>query len=140
MRRLAATFNTMAARLEALVHGHRAMMADVSHQLRTPLAALRLRLDLLAQDSDEATAAELAGAQEEIARLSRLVNGLLAVARAEHVTAGAGPGQRRGWSADRAAAWRPAAEERGVIAEPPSARRRLIALAATGTWSRSWTT
>ncbi len=73
----------MAGRLEALVHGNRAMMADVSHQLRTPLAALRLRLDLLAADADEATAAELAGAQGEIARLSRLVDGLLAVARAE---------------------------------------------------------
>src|SRR5690349_14412947 len=53
VRRLASTFNTMAGRLEALVHGNRAMMADVSHQLRTPLAALRLRLDLLAADADE---------------------------------------------------------------------------------------
>ncbi|MGH3410050.1 MAG: HAMP domain-containing protein, partial [Streptosporangiaceae bacterium] len=44
VRRLSATFNTMAARLESLVHGHRALMADVSHQVRTPLAALRLRL------------------------------------------------------------------------------------------------
>ena len=33
----ASTFNTMAARLEALIHGNRAMVADVSHQLRTPL-------------------------------------------------------------------------------------------------------
>ena len=43
LRRLATTFNTMAGRLEALVHGNRAVIADVSHQLRTPLAALRLR-------------------------------------------------------------------------------------------------
>src|SRR6202042_3988023 len=69
LRRMAATFNMMAGRLEALVHGHRAMLADASHQLRTP-----------------ATAAELAGAQEEIARLSRLVDGLLATARAESLT------------------------------------------------------
>ncbi|WP_371478913.1 HAMP domain-containing protein [Kitasatospora sp. NBC_00315] len=48
VRRLAATFNTMAARTEALIHGHQAVVADVSHQLRTPLTALRLRLDLLA--------------------------------------------------------------------------------------------
>ncbi len=85
VRRLAAGFNLMAGRLESLVRGHQATMADVSHQLRTPLAALRLRLDLLAQDSDAAAAAEVAGAQEEIARLSRLVNGMLAVARAENI-------------------------------------------------------
>ena len=93
VRRLAANFNTMAGRLEALVDGHQAMMADVSHQLRTPLAALRLRLDLLAQDSDEPRAVELAGAQEEIARLSRLVDGLLAVARAEKVVTEPVPGR-----------------------------------------------
>jgi signal transduction histidine kinase len=86
LRRMAATFNMMAGRLEALVHGHRAMVADASHQLRTPLTALRLRLDLLAADSPPEAAAELAGAQEEIARLSRLVDGLLATARAEAVT------------------------------------------------------
>lgn len=85
VRRLAANFNMMAGRLEALVHGHQATMADVSHQLRTPLSALRLRLELLAQDSDDIVASELAGAQEEIGRLSRLVSGLLAVARAENL-------------------------------------------------------
>ena len=114
MRRLAAAFSTMAARLQALIHGHQTMVADVSHQVRTPLAALRLRLDLLAQDCDEDTAAELAGAQEEIGRLTRLVNGLLTVARAEHSTAAPVRVAADTVAADRAAAWRPAAEERGV--------------------------
>ncbi len=114
VRRLAANFNTMAGRLETLVHGHRAMMADVSHQLRTPLAALRLRLDLLAQDADAHAAAEIAGAQEEISRLSRLVDGLLAVARAENVVARPVPVAVHGVIGDRAAAWRPAAQERGI--------------------------
>jgi signal transduction histidine kinase len=122
VRRLAASFNLMAARLEALVRGHQATMADVSHQLRTPLAALRLRLDLLAQDSDAAAAAELAGAQEEIARLSRLVNGLLAVARAENTAT-----QQISLSLDevistRVAAWLPAAEERDVRLEADAER------------------
>jgi len=114
VRRLASTFNTMAARLEALVHGNRAMMADVSHQLRTPLAALRLRLDLLSQDSDEATVSELAGAQDEIVRLSRLVDGLLAVARAESVVVEPVDISVNEVVHDRAAAWRPVAEERDV--------------------------
>lgn len=114
VRRLATAFNTMAGRLQALVHGHQSMMTEVSHQVRTPLAALRLRLDLLAQDADEATAAELAGAQEEIARMSRLVNGLLAVARAENVTAAPVDINVPAVLADRAAAWRPAADERGI--------------------------
>jgi signal transduction histidine kinase len=114
VRRLARTFNTMAGRLETLVHGHRAMMADVSHQLRTPLAALRLRLDLLTQDADQATASELAAAQGEIARLSRLVDGLLAIARAENVVAKPVEVAVDAVIGDRAAAWRPVAEERGV--------------------------
>jgi len=114
VRRLAADVNTMAGRLEALVHGHRAMMADVSHQLRTPLTALRLRLDVLAQDADAHAADELAGAQEEISRLSRLVDGLLAVARAENVVTRPVPVAVDGVISDRTAAWRPAAQERGI--------------------------
>jgi signal transduction histidine kinase len=114
VRRLARNFNTMAGRLESLVHGNRAAMADVSHQLRTPLAALRLRLDVLTQDTDAATAEELAGAQHEIARLSHLVDGLLTVARAENVLVDPVTIQVDEVLRDRVVAWRPVAEERGV--------------------------
>ena len=114
VRRLARNFNGMAGRLESLVHGNRATMADVSHQLRTPLAALRLRLDVLSQDSDTETAEELAGAQDEIARLSHLVDGLLALARAENVLVEPVSIRVDEVTRDRAAAWRPVAEERGV--------------------------
>ena len=120
VRRMAATFNMMAGRLEALVHGHRAMLADASHQLRTPLTALRLRLDLLAADSSPATAAELAGAQEEIARLSRLVDGLLATARAESVTEQLEQTDVVQVVVERVDAWQPVGDSHGVklIAEP----------------------
>ncbi len=129
VRRLAANFNRMAGRLEALVSGHQAMMADVSHQLRTPLAALRLRLDVLALQTTDQLAEELAGAHDEVARLSRMVDGLLAVARAENVTAAPVPVQVEVVIRDRAAAWKPAAEEQLVqisasAAEPLTARMR----------------
>ncbi|MGQ4435446.1 sensor histidine kinase [Streptomyces sp. SAS_260] len=114
VRRLASTFNTMAARMEALIHGHRAVVADVSHQLRTPLTALRLRLDLLAAGADEATAAEFAGAQDEIARLSRLVDGLLAVARAETAVPRPVPVRVDHVVDERVTAWEPVARERRV--------------------------
>jgi len=114
VRHLAATLNTMAARTEALVHGHRAVIADVSHQLRTPLAALRLRLDVLAAGAEGDTAAELTAAQEEIARLSRLVDGLLAVARAEQATPRPTAVRVDQVVAERVAAWSPVAQERDV--------------------------
>ncbi|MDQ2811607.1 MAG: HAMP domain-containing histidine kinase [Actinomycetota bacterium] len=117
LRRLATTFNTMAGRLEALVHGNRAVIADVSHQLRTPLAALRLRLDLLAADtaqSDPATGHELAGALEELARLSRLVDGLLAVARAENVVPVPVAIDVADAARERVAAWHPVADDRNI--------------------------
>jgi signal transduction histidine kinase len=124
LRRMAATFNMMAGRLEALVHGHRAMLADASHQLRTPLTALRLRLDLLAADSGPAAAAELAGAQEEIARLSRLVDGLLATARAEAVTEQLEQIDVTDTVSERVAAWQPVADGNGVklLTEEPTTR------------------
>lgn len=114
VRELAGTFNRMAARTETLVRGHQAWVADVSHQLRTPLAALRLRLDLLSGDVDDTVAAELAGAQGEIARLSRLLDGLLAVARAEAAVPHPEPVRADGVAAERVSAWEPVARERRI--------------------------
>jgi signal transduction histidine kinase len=115
LRRLGTTFNTMAGRLEALVHGNRAVIADVSHQLRTPLAALRLRLDLLAADTDPDTGHELAGALDELARLSRLVDGLLAVARAEGVVPVPMAVDVTEVARERVVAWHPVADDRSIV-------------------------
>ncbi len=86
LRSLAASFNDMAARLELLITQQRTFAADASHQLRTPLTALRLRLerahDLLA--SDPAGADErLSAAEAEADRLSNLIEGLLLLSRTE---------------------------------------------------------
>jgi signal transduction histidine kinase len=113
VRDLAETFNAMAGRLETLIHGHRAMLADVSHQLRTPLTALRLQLEALAAEAGDGSA-EYSAPLSEVARLGRMVDGLLAVARAENATPAIVPVSVSEVAAERTAAWTPVAEDHGV--------------------------
>lgn len=86
IRALAASFNLMGDRLERTMARQRAFASDASHQLRTPLTALRLRLEqageLIGDDPDTARA-RLEAATDETHRLQHLVDGLLALARAE---------------------------------------------------------
>jgi len=83
VRSLASTFNHMVTELEQLVSSQEDFVADASHQLRTPLTALRLRLEIIADEVADVARADLERALEEVERLSRLVDGLLALARAE---------------------------------------------------------
>jgi len=83
VRSLAATFNHMIGELEQLVRSQEEFVADASHQLRTPLTALRLRLENIGAEATGSGQADLERALEEVERLSRLVAGLLALARAE---------------------------------------------------------
>ena len=131
VRELATAFNDMVARLDALVGTQEQFVADASHQLRSPLTALRLRIENLQHDGDAATASELEDALAEVDRLSRLVNGLLALARAERAAHERAPQDVGALVDERADAWRPAAAERGVVlrADGPAG---LMALAAPG--------
>lgn len=80
---LARSFNTMAARLDEAERQRRELLANVSHELRTPVAALRARLENLADGvevlDDEAVATMLKGTE----RLGRLVDQLLELAQFE---------------------------------------------------------
>jgi signal transduction histidine kinase len=117
IRDLARTFDDMAGRLEELVSAQDVFVADASHQLRTPLTALRLRLENLEDEVSGSDAQDdLAGALRETQRMSRLVDGLLAIARADR-----GADDREREAIDLAHAiderldiWRPIAEERGL--------------------------
>jgi signal transduction histidine kinase len=112
LRALAGAVNAMAARLDELISSQRAFVADASHQLRTPLTALRLRLEASLSGSDREE--HVNKALVEVERLGRLVDGLLELARAE--------GSREKLAAvdvdlivrDRVEMWRPLAEERGI--------------------------
>jgi len=83
VRSLAAAFNHMIGELEQLVRSQEEFVADASHQLRTPLTALRLRLENLGGDVSDSARPDLERALDEVERLSRLVDGLLALARAD---------------------------------------------------------
>jgi signal transduction histidine kinase len=128
VRDLSQAFNRMAERIQSLIGSHREWVADVSHQLRTPLTALRLRVDVLAEDADPETAEELAGLQVELARLGSLVDGLLAVARAETNVPRPETVRADEIAADRVAAWEPVARERGVRLEAHRVRPAAVRL------------
>ncbi|NUP21053.1 MAG: HAMP domain-containing histidine kinase [Streptomyces sp.] len=112
---LARTLNQGAERLDTLVASQRIFVADASHQLRTPLTALRLSLDNIADGvDDEFVREDVEQATAEVVRMSRLVNGLLVLARAEAKVTAAEPLSLRDIVEERLAVWRPAADERGV--------------------------
>ena len=83
-RGLARTFNEMGARLERHVAGQREFVADASHQLRTPLSGLRLRLEEARATGDPE---EVDGALKEVDRLSAMVSELLLLSQAGEVDA-----------------------------------------------------
>lgn len=86
VRELSRAFNSMSTRLGALIDSQRQFASSVSHQLRTPLTALRLRIDQ-AQDAvtsdPQRTAEALEASQAEIQRLQEMVDQLLTLSRLE---------------------------------------------------------
>ena len=117
VRALAREFNDTVTRLETLLRSQDEFVADASHQLRTPLAALRLRLENLERDVGEDGRADLDAALAEVSRLSRLVDGLLALARADAAEPRPVPVDLRAAVAARADAWSPQLAERRVALE-----------------------
>lgn len=83
LRGLIETFNTLLARLDSATRRVREFTADASHQMRTPLAALRAHLHLAADDPGADAASSLAKADIAAVRLQRLLDQLLILARSE---------------------------------------------------------
>ena len=82
-----AALDTTAARLDRLLAGERAFSADVSHQLRTPLAGLRLRLEAVAERADPDTRRAVAASLVDADRLEAIIDELLTLARAGQAAA-----------------------------------------------------
>ena len=79
---LARTINGMLEQIEQLVHGVRNVSNSIAHDLRTPLAELRSRLEelLLMRPAPDATFAELDGAVADVDRVIRIFDALLRLA------------------------------------------------------------
>jgi signal transduction histidine kinase len=78
---VASSFNVAAARVEALVHSHQSLLANASHELRSPLARMKMAVSML----EEATPAQRARLKQEIdtnvAELDALVEEVLLASR-----------------------------------------------------------
>ncbi|GHJ96074.1 two-component sensor histidine kinase [Streptomyces sp. NE5-10] len=113
LRRLARSFNEMADHVEESLEQQRAFVADASHQLRNPLAALLLRIELLALELPEDNE-EIASVRTEGKRLARVLDDLLDLALAEHASADLRLTDVGALTAERIASWRPVADDKGV--------------------------
>jgi two-component system, OmpR family, sensor kinase len=112
-REVSAAFNDMAERLEAVLAAQREFVANASHQLRTPLTGLRLRLESARGKAGRDASRELEAAEQEVERMARLLTSLLTLAR-DGDTPGGGHPVSLARAAERAyERWAGTAEQEG---------------------------
>ena len=119
VRELARSFNAMASRLGSMLESQRQFAGDVSHQLRTPLTAMRLRLEQLQAGADAAGRDAVDAIGDEVERMNLIVEQLLVLARLESGVVKTERIDVGNVVTSRLEMWQPLAEEQNmtVIAE-----------------------
>lgn len=117
VRELAFAFNSMSRRLNSMMEGQRQFNSMVSHQLRTPLTALRLRLEYIQQEianeSDDVIEA-VDASHGEVDRLQEIIDQLLNLSRLEAGVIPTVDVDVTQLVEERIEMWKPLAEEKHV--------------------------
>ena len=87
---VSASFNQAADRVQALLAAHRALLANASHELRSPLARLQVATDIWQDAPSQARQAEIA---RNLGELNQLIDEILLASRLDHLEPG-GPTER----------------------------------------------
>jgi signal transduction histidine kinase len=127
IERLATSFNRMAATISATLAGQRDFIANASHQLRTPLTGIKLRLEALRGEGGR-VGEQAASAEAELDRLSELVDDLLELTRAS-------AGEPTGKTVDLASAARAAVDRWREPAEREGKRIALVRAEPAVAWT-----
>jgi len=116
LRQLEAAFDTMVERLSGVLDSQKSFASDASHQLRTPLTALRLTLENAAEviDDKERIEAAIENASTQVVRLQLLIDGLLALARLEGSTPALKATDISQLLQQRIELWQPLASEKDI--------------------------
>ena len=132
VEQLAGSFDEMADRLERTMRAQREFVANASHQLRTPLTGMKLRLEsAIADTNDPAVQSQLRAMESEVDRLAGIVERLLVMAR--EIEEGQESHVDVADAAARAAErWRERASLAGATVSAEGKRERIVALANPG--------
>jgi signal transduction histidine kinase len=121
LRHFTAAFNNMSQVVRASIDRQRRLVADASHQLRNPLAAVRLRADTLEDCVTESGLSTYRSMTAELDRLENLLHQLLRLARAEEISGSRSAGLATAVTertdladvvTERVTFWQPVAERR----------------------------
>jgi signal transduction histidine kinase len=82
---VARAFDEMAERIQKLLKAEKELLANVAHELRTPLARIRVALEIAAEGDAETARVSLAEIAVDLAELEALINDVLTAARFELV-------------------------------------------------------
>jgi signal transduction histidine kinase len=130
LRALGESFNRMSDAVAEAAEQQRQLVADASHQMRNPMAALRIRVDSLADEVRPAGVKTYNGCVEEVERMELLLDGLLALASVDNVAKGSEIGHCDAATVlvERYEAWHAAAARAGVGLDPSTVEHFVVAM------------